>query len=302
MEVRQLRYFVAAAELRNIARAAEKLNVSQPPVSRQIKALEDELGLSLFERTTKGVALTTAGDRFLKDARRILSDMEAAQRAAQSAARGEIGTLNVAFFGSTIYFAVPIALHALKEAQPDVEVKLQRAEKAVQLDWLRRGSIDIGFGRYYDPDPEMVVETLAREPLYIAVSVREAVEVAAEFPLPRVAERPLILFPAAGRPNFADHVVTALTETGHGPQVADVAEDATAALALVAHGDSRCVVPATVATLRFPGIRFFPIKDCPATVPVNCVYRRMAPSPVMGVFLTVLRSLDFETKWYTVPE
>lgn len=299
MEFRQLRYFVAAAELRNIAQAADKLNVSQPPVSRQIRALEYELGADLFVRTTKGVELTEAGERFLKDAKRILADAEAARTAAQAASRGEIGTLNIAFFGSAIYRALPIALEALKSAHPSVAVTLSRIEKTQQIEALRRGQIDIGFGRYYGSAPDMQVETLAREPFLVALSTRDPAARAETMTPEDLVCAPLFLFPRHGRPNFADHVVTMLSDQGVAIDVAGEAEDATSALALIVHEAGRCLVPASVSALRLPGIRFLPLTGTDATVPVNYISCKARPNPALRLFLDILTDLHFVPDWYT---
>lgn len=299
MEFRQLRYFVAAAELQNIARAAEKLNVSQPPVSRQIRALEYELGADLFLRTTRGVELTNAGERFLKDARRLLSDADAARTAAKAASRGEIGRLNIAFFGSSIYRAVPLALKALKEAHPGVSVTLSRIEKTQQIDALRGGQIDIGFGRYYGSDADMQVATLAREPFLVALSLNDPAADADALTPAELVSKPLFLFPRQGRPNFADHVVTMLSDQEVALDVAGEAEDATSALALIVHEASRCLVPASVASLRFPGIRFVPLVGTDATVPVNYIYRPTDPNPALKLFLDLLEKIDATPGWYT---
>ncbi|WP_298937252.1 LysR family transcriptional regulator [uncultured Ruegeria sp.] len=299
MEFRQLRYFTAAAELQNIAQAAEKLNVSQPPVSRQIRALEHELGVALFNRTTRGVELTDAGERFLVDARRLLSDAEAARTSAQAASRGEIGSLNVAFFGSAIYRAVPLALAALKEVQPRVSVTLSRMEKAHQIESLRRGQIDLGFGRYYGSDAGIQVETLAREPFLVALSVHDPAADADCLTPAELVGRSLFLFPREGRPNFADHVVTMLSDQEVALDVAGEAEDATSALTLVVHETSRCLVPASVAALRFPGIRFVPLVGTDATVPVNYIFRKSDPNPALKIFLDILANTVAKDDWYT---
>ena len=299
MEFRQLRYFVAAAELKNIAQAAAKLNVSQPPVSRQIRALEYELGAKLFLRTTRGVELTDAGERFLVDAKNLLSTAEAARNTVQAASRGEIGRLNIAFFGSSIYRAVPLALKAMKEAQPRVSVSISRVEKSAQIEALRGGQIDIGFGRYYGSNHDMQVGTLAREPFLVALSVDDPASNAKTLTPQELVSRPLYLFPREGRPNFADHVVTMLSDLEVAMDVAGEAEDATSAMALVLHESSRCLVPASMATLHFPGIKFVPLSGTTATVPVNYVYRSADSKPALNFFLDVLESFDATTEWYT---
>ncbi|WP_227270722.1 LysR family transcriptional regulator [Roseobacter weihaiensis] len=299
MEFRPLRYFVAAAEMQNIAKAAERLNVSQPPVSRQMRALEHELGADLFLRTTRGVELTDAGERFLRDARRLLSDADAARNAAKAASRGEIGQLNIAFFGSSIYRAVPLALKALKEAHPDVSVTLSRIEKTQQINALRAGQIDVGFGRYYASDADMEVATLAREPFLVALSLNDPSAEADVLTPAELVRRPLFLFPRQGRPNFADHVVTMLSDQEIALDVAGEAEDATSALALVAHEAGRCLVPASVSALRFPGIRFVPLVGTDATIPVNYIYRPADPNPALKLFLNLLERIEAIPDWYT---
>ncbi len=293
MELRQLRYFVAAAEMGNIAQAAEKLNVSQPPVSRQIRALEHKLGLDLFIRTPRGVELTAAGGRFLEDARRILAQVDVAEKSAKAANRGEIGTLEIGFFGSCIYDAVPRALSALKSAQPRVEVVTQRLGKGAQREALLRGSIDIGFGRYYDSDPDFEILTLTDEPVFVAVSEADRDLRDGAATLAQAAERPLALFPSFGRPNFADHMITAMIERGLAPRIAHVTEDAATALAQVAHGDCRALVPASATTLKLAGVRYLALLDDPVAVPVNCIYPKGRASPVLRLFLDVLTQVDF---------
>ena len=207
MEFRQLRYFVAVAEEGNIGRAAEKLHVSQPPVSRQIQALEAELGAQLIVRTPKGVETTDAGRVFYEDARRVLAQADRAMERSRAADRGEIGRLDVAFFGSPVYRTVPLALRAFRRRQPATDVSLVRLGKKDQIAALRDGRIHIGFGRYYNQAPGIRIEKLAEEALYVALPQDLPLATQAEAWLAEIAMLPLVLFPSGDRPSFADEVI-----------------------------------------------------------------------------------------------
>lgn len=293
LEIRQLRYFVAAAETGNISRAAQQLNVSQPPVSRQIKALENELGFDLFNRTVRGVDLTAAGQKFFQNAQRILADTEAAKRSALAANRGEIGMLNVAFTGSVIFRAVPFALNILKQQYRDVHFQIRRMNKNEQQDALLNGSLQIGFGRYYDRDPAFEIQTLTHEPVLLAVSKDEGLEPGQSLSLEQAVARPVTLFPAAGRPNFADHLLTSLTAAGVPPRVAHESEDATTALVQTMFGQCRAFVPASTAALTLDGIQYHSISDWDLQVPINCIYRSEDRSPILKNLLKLLAESDF---------
>lgn len=293
MELRQLKYFVAAAETGNISRAAQRLNISQPPVSRQIRSLEHELGFDLFLRTVRGVELTAAGKHFFIDAQRILTDAEVAKRSALAANLGEVGTLEVAFFGSVIYRAVPLALAALKKQQPGVLVSISRRSKAEQQEALKSGAIHLGFGRYYDGDPSFKLLTLAQEPVLLAVSVKEGLVPGTPLSVEEAIARPISLFPAKGRPNFADHLITSLTAAGLSPRIAHESEDATTALVRTVDGDCRAFVPASAAVVQFEGVGFHPIHDLVLRAPLNCIYSAEHNSPILNLFLDTLSKADF---------
>lgn len=297
MELRQLRYFVAVAEERNFGAAAQRLNVSQPPITRQIQQLEQELGVTLFRRTPKGVELTPSGDVFLEDARKILSQSRQATERSQAAQRGDLGKLEVAFFGSPIYSQVPALLRRYRAAYPDVTIAMQRMGKPQQIDALRDGRIHIGFGRYYPFEPDMHVEQVASEAIFWAVPAHAdggaaQGETAA---LADLRDATLILFPSAGRPSFADETVGLLKQAGIQPRIEHEAEDVTSALALTAIGLGSCLVPESVAQLSWPGIRFVRLQAPQPRCPVNCVYRRGETSPILRSFLACIREAFGET-------
>lgn len=295
MEIRQLRYFVAAAETGNISKAAHRMNVSQPPVSRQIRVLEHELGFDLFRRTARGVELTSAGKCFFVDAQRILADTQIAKRSAQAANRGEIGTLEVAFFGSIIYRAVPLALATLREQQPKVQISISRQSKAQQMAALQSGVLQIGFGRYYDDDPMYEVLTLAKEPVLLAMPKMQDIADGEPITIEDAMSKPITLFPAGGRPNFADHLLASLNTAGLSPKSTRECEDVTTALAQIVDGNCHVIVPASSSALQFEGISFHPIVGLDVKVPINCIYLKDNRSPILDVFLKSLDETDFSS-------
>lgn len=293
MEFRQLRYFVAVAEEGNIGNAARRLNVSQPPVSRQIQALEYHLKAQLLERTPKGVTLTAAGHSFLEDARKILAQADRAKERTIAADRGEIGRLDVGFFGSVIYQCVPQALKAFRTCVPDAQVSLSRMGKDQQLSAIREGRIHVGFGRYYTESPGIRMEKLGEEVIFVAVARDSQMDFGASVTFSELRHLPLVLFPHGGRPSFADFVVGAFRNADLEPKILTTAEDVTSALALTTLGGVYCVVPESVAALTFPGLRFIRLDEPSVRPPINIVYRDQSRVPVLHAFLNTLRTSGF---------
>ncbi|EGD05959.1 LysR family transcriptional regulator, partial [Burkholderia sp. TJI49] len=167
MELRQLRYFMAVAEEMNITRAAERLHMTQPPLSRQLQAIEDELGLPLFVRGARPLKLTDAGRVFYAQAKRVVDQADElgplTRRLAQLSERIVIG-----FVPSTLYGALPDVIRAFRERQPDVELSLIEMFTLEQLGALKGGRIDVGFGRLRFDDDQLVREALIEEKLIAA--------------------------------------------------------------------------------------------------------------------------------------
>lgn len=291
MDFRQLRYFVAVAEEENIGRAARRLHISQPPLTRQIKQIEDELGVVLFNRTPKGMELTEVGKLFLEEARNIEILFEQATERTLQAAQGRLGRLDIAIFGSGIIDAIPKIMLAFTEAYPGVKVHLHQMGKAEQIEALRQRRITIGFNRLLTPLPDLTSELVFTEPLLLAVNEKHALSRLDSIPFAALKDYPLILFPSTGRPNFIDKVIGICAESGFFPRISQEVGDAVAGVALVASGFGVCVVPKSLTALTLPGVVFRPISERPEhwSVDLSCIYRSNDESPILGAFLKTVR-------------
>ena len=197
MKLRHLRYFVAVAEELHFTRAAERLGIQQPPLSLQIRQLEQEIGTPLFHRLTRSVELTEAGALLFDDARRILDQVERTKASVQSRARGEIGRVQVGFAGAT-YFQplVPDIIRSYRESYPNVVLLPEQSNTPHLIAGLQSGAIDVAFVRPPLSDSEgLAVQPLVDEPMMIVLPATHPRAGSRSMPLADLAEETLILFP-----------------------------------------------------------------------------------------------------------
>jgi DNA-binding transcriptional LysR family regulator len=296
MDLRSLNYFIAVAQEQNIGRAAVRLNISQPPLTRQIHQLEEELGTQLFIRTPKGVELTQAGELLFQEARNIRALVEQATERTQRAGQGKLGRIDVGIFGSGILDAVPSLLLNFRTAHPDVNIVLHTLSKGEQIEALRQRRITVGFNRMLGPQADIQVELVKTEVLLVAVNEQHPLARQAAISFHDLEDQPLVLFPSSTRPNFIDKVVDLCREAGFVPKVAQEVGDAVTGIALVASGFGLCLVPESVTCLKLPGVIYLPLKDAPhAFIDLSCIYRRDDQSPILAAFLKVLRASRHDT-------
>lgn len=292
MEMRQIRYFVAVAEEGNFSAASRRLFVSQPPITRQIQQLEAELGVDLFLRHRKGVTLTAAGEAFLEEARQILIRSRLAKERSQAAAQGEIGSLEVAYFGSAIYAVVPQLVRRFRAQNPGVSVSLQPLAKNALVEAVRNGRIHVGFGRYFPTVDDIAQRVVAEERLILAIPEGHPLQTS-EAVAPKALEREtLILFPNAGRPSFADEVLRVLSQRSFEVQQALETADLSSAMALTAAGMGVCAVPDSVSELNWPNVQFRPLRGVTALAAVSCIHTSVNQSPILLRFLKTLDTPD----------
>ena len=290
MELRHLRYFVAVAEELHFGRAAERLFIAQPPLSQQIQQLERELGVSLFQRTSRRVQLTPAGEAFLPEARQVLAGLETAANAARRAARGDTGWLGIGFAASATYDLLPAVLHDFREQFPDVDLSLTELNAAEQLAALRERSIHAGFVRPPVVDTEVVVNAVLREPFLVALPETHPLAKRAELALAELAAEAFVSFPERPTPSYAETVRRACEEAGFTPRVAQEVREMQTAISLVAAGLGLALLPASVAFLPRPGLIYRPLREPAPRTELAIVSRKLDPSPVLENFLAVVRT------------
>lgn len=289
MDLTRLRYFVAVAEEANIGRAARRLNISQPPLTRQIHQLEAEMGATLFQRTRKGVQMTNAGQVLLEEARNLLVLTARARERTKLAGLGQSGRLDIGLFGSNI-LAVPQLLHTFRAQYPDIEVVVHAMNKEEQLEALYDRRVTVGFNLLGLKLAGIANERVRSEPLILAVNVADPLSTQASVSLKQIADRPMVIFASGPRPNLMDMIFALCLEEGFQPEISQEVDDSVTAVSLVAAGFGVSLVPATLAHLALPGVAFRRLaKSPPVTVDFNCIYRRDDASPILQAFLDTIR-------------
>lgn len=292
MEFRQLKYFIAVAEELNIGRAATRLHISHPPLTRQIQQLEEELGVQLFIRTPRGMELTPAGELLLEEARNIRSVVEQATERTQRAGQGKLGRLDIGIFGSAIIDIIPRVLAEFRAAYPEVKVVLHSMNKSEQIEALRQRRINVGFNRVLTPLPDIASELVTTESLLLAISADHPLAGKAVVPFASLADHPLVVFPTGSRPSFIDRVIGLCQQVGFVPQISQEVGDVVSAVALVASGFGACLVSKSTSVLTLPGVVYRPLSGLPenAQIDLSCIYRSDDRSPILAEFLGVVRA------------
>ena len=289
LEIRKLRYFIAVAEELHFGRAALRLHMSQPPLSRHIKALEHMLDVQLFTRSSQGVELTTEGQTLLAEAKKIIRLSDRAVELTQQAKRGEIGRLEVAYYGTAIFQILPNLLKKFKDRFPTIALSLHNLNKDDQLQAIRDHQIHIGFNRYIVEAPDLETQTIVSERLFVALSDEMAPPGEKAIELSTVAGWPLVLFPIGPRPSFADQIIKVFGDAGLTPTIAQEAEDAISAIALVGAGFGVTLVPQSATCLQLPHVVYRPLASSAPSTDLLCVYLAANRPPVLNAFVEFLR-------------
>ncbi|MGE0482549.1 MAG: LysR family transcriptional regulator [Gammaproteobacteria bacterium] len=286
MEFRHLKSFLAVAETGHVGRAARKLHMSQPPLSRHIQQLEAALGVELFVRTPSGMELTDAGVMFVDEARNLLELASLARERAALAGQGAVGRLDIGIFGSAVFDAIPRILHAFRRAAPGVRLALHSMGRAEQIEALRQRRISVAFNRLLHTEPDLETRLVQQEQLHLAASSSSPFLAWPRLQLADLAGEDFIVYPAAPRPSFVDYFQNLCRQRGFEPRIVQEVGDTATGVALVAAGFGSCIVPASVVRLQVPGVGFRRLDDDPAlTVDLSILYRRGDPSPLLAKFI-----------------
>ncbi|MGU7781775.1 LysR substrate-binding domain-containing protein [Burkholderia sp. PU8-34] len=296
-DLRQWRYFVTVAEERHFGRAATRLSMTQPPLSQAIRALEEQLGVALFVRTKRSVALTAVGAALLADVRKLLEAADALPSRAQSLARGETGSLALAFVSTADYGLLPSLLRAFGARYPQVRLQLAEATSDVQIEELAAGRIDAGL--IIPPVPprhaaELSYLPVVREPLVLAMPAAMC-DAPGDTPvrLADVAALPLVIFPRRLAPGFYDIITGCYGAAGETPRIGQEAIQMQTIVSLVSAGMGVALVPQSLRNLRRTGVVYRPLAGDAPVVETGLVWRTGDVSPVLAGFIDIVRARAF---------
>jgi DNA-binding transcriptional LysR family regulator len=297
MELRHLRYIIAVAEEGHITRAAERLGIQQPPLSRQIKAIEREIDVQLFRRKPRGVELTDAGRAFLDGARAMFASLDHTVETTRRTARGEQGQVSIGMSGAAFHSLVPRIIREFREAYPRVSVMLNEGFPDELIGRVRDEEIDIAFVRTPVVDPKgVVIESLLKEPMVVAMPsghtlAQRAKTADTALPLKALAGETFILY---GRGHTihtqqSNAVLAACHAAGFNPRVGHVASNNVSRLNLVAAGLGIAMVAASMRRMNIDGVTYRRLKGTPLTLPLDVASRRGDPSAVVRQFLRLAK-------------
>lgn len=288
MELRHLFAFVAVAEELHFGRAAKRLQMAQPPLSQQIRQLEKELGIQLFERNTRSVRLTSAGESFLQPVRTVIEDLDTAVRAAKAAGRGEYGRVSIGFAGASSHETLPRLTRAVRAAHPAIELVMTGQTYAnVALARVADGSLDLGFVRLPVTQPGVTFRVIDEEELVCALPSDHPLAARDSVPLEVLAGEPFVSFPANTGSTVRDAMVGACEAAGFNPRVVQEAPDSYTILALVAAGVGVTLTVTSVQHIQQSGLVYRPLAGPPIRRQAALAWRADNPSAALHAVLAV---------------
>jgi DNA-binding transcriptional LysR family regulator len=288
MELRHLRYFVAVGEEQHFGRAAERLHVAQPPLSRQIQDLEREMGFLLFDRLPRGVRLSAAGRVFLSDARRILADVDEAKRRAERIAVGKAGTLRIGIATALSWHGMVVdSFREFRRRQPDVELMVHHLLSVHQVDAILSDRLDLGFAATITPwHKDVAHRQFAQERLLLAVPTGHPLTKLTRIRLRDLRNLPFVGFQRWANPAFYDELMQACARGGlSAPRIVQEATDRDTQLGLV---QCRIGIAWQTESIRWQcprGIALLPVVDMNVRVPYNLIWKKDNTSPVLQKFV-----------------
>ncbi|MDB5859387.1 MAG: DNA-binding transcriptional regulator, LysR family [Ramlibacter sp.] len=293
MELRHLRYFVAVAEELNFTRAAERLYIAQPPLSTQIRGLEEELGVRLLERDKRHVYLTQAGRHFLERARGILASVQSAKEEAKSAASGEIGKLSIGFTASSMLSAaLPAGIRKYRSTYPSVVLKLMEMPSMHQLDAIHNRTLDFGVLRKPNVGipAGLTIEEWYAAPLVAAMPQQHVLTQGKGIHIRQLKDVPLIVYPRDAGIGLYWKVLELCSKAGFRPAVMQEARDASTMIGLVSSGSGVAIVPTAAQCVQLPGVLYSRILDKEAVSSLYLAYRDDGANLHLDALLKILRS------------
>lgn len=291
IDLRQFRYFLAVSEELNVGRAATRLHISQPPLSRQIRQLEDQLGVELFLRTKTGVTLTKAGAAFLPEARRTLAQAAKAVAAARAAREGESGQFAVGYTTVFDRSAIPDVFEPLRQRFPSWRIVTKGKHSISLVRDIKQGTMDVAFIGLHTETKGLKVETLLEEPLMVALPSGHRLARKRRLGFDDLGDELIFRFERRLNPGFYDHCQAFFEQIGFRPRTTPEPDDHHILLGLIAEGQGIAFIPASLQHVRRQGVVFRPLKEEARKLSsgIAVAYAESNPSAVLAHFLALVR-------------
>ncbi len=291
MNLRYLRYFTTLIEEQSFTKAAEKLCIAQPPLSRQIKNLEEELGVTLIDRASRPLLPTKAGEILYTNALIILNKVEETRELTKNL-QVDNGTIKVGFVVSLLYGLLPKIIAAYRAVYPNIKIELIELGTLEQLKALKRGELDIGFGRVRSSDPEIQRDLLREEKLSVVVSNQHPLKKSTKpLYLADLVKENIILYPNHSFPNLSTQITNIFTNYNLVLQNTELVRDIQIAIGLVAANEGICIVPASTSRVSIDNVTYLPIQDSLVKFPIISSIRQGEKDPRILAFFSCIKEV-----------
>ena len=290
IDLRHLRYFLAVAEELHFGHAAKRLHMAQPPLSQQIRRLEEEIGYPLFLRSSRSVKLTPAGRSLVDRARRTLNKIDEDLEAVRSVARGEVGQINVGFVGSAMLSSLPAILGKYRSLYSGVQLHLNESHTSQLLDSLREGSSDVALARDAGPVDDLHVERVMVEPYMAVVPKTHPLASLRSIPIARLKDEPFVFFPRNAGVYAWENTIKLCVQHGFRPNIVQEAPQWLTVVRLVGAGLGVTIFPASVGQIISPDVVCRRLSPSGGETSIDLVYRFDNASPLVDAFCKIVRS------------
>lgn len=289
MEFRHLRYFLALAEELHFGRAAQRLSISQPPLSLNIQQLEASVGAQLFTRNSRGVQLTAAGQAFVPAARALLAQAGAAMREAREVAQGQAGELQIGFAGTLLYCGLPQVLQRFQHGHPKLRLVLRELSSSEQLSELVRDRLDVGFVHTPRVPPGFEQVLVASQSMVACLPSGHALAGASSLALPQLQGQSLVVVSRTVSPDYHERILAECEMAGWVPSVVHELRHWLSVVALVAQGQGVALVPEALAQSALAGAVFVPLHGCALAYDTRCLWRSARDQMALQDFVSSVR-------------
>lgn len=292
MELRHLRYFLAVADELHFGRAAQRLGLSQPPLSVAIQQLEAEVGAPLFLRSSRGVQLTAAGQALVPAAQAALEQAAQALHAARDAASGQVGRLAIGFAGTMLYRGLPQMLRGFQAEHARLQLSLRELSSSEQIIELQHARLDAGFVHVAQAPAGLAELLVSSQPFVACVPAAHALARRRRLPLTALAGEPLALVSRSVSPDYHARILNACQAAGFTPQPLHELQHWLSVVSLVSQGLAVALVPAALQQAGLAGAAFVPMQDPQGTLPryeTRCLWNPARDLPALGLFLQAVR-------------